>query len=489
MPESEPTAVLDAFKRNDNDSVSARAESAAAEGILAGRNAAAEKKGQRKAVAAEAAVLAIKETDAVFVLAAAGRAEPAAKVELASAAPAARRAAALVSPPMLEGPAPPPAHTEGGASGQSAERMGHGAETEEAARWPRGRGRRRSATQMSFRLARRRQSRLRNRTDNPDERRRWRTRGAVRRGAFGPKRRLRWRRPWTGLLLRRCRRTIIGHGGRRRSSSNESARPPPRNSESRRSDAPRHRGRALSRAHPPRRHRRKAFDGAADVAAPPSGVSRGPFPVVVPPGGFHPPRRRVRSAGVGGAAAAVAVLSGSPLHPCPAPCRPGAGHHRRRSACRRSLSRRRCRRQRTRRARPSTRRGHERSRAVAASGPPELFGWGGASVGADAAAGGALGPEVGAPAATRSQEGVVSGGRDSKHNPGMREWFRIDTEWLEAPSLHGGTAALLPRPASSATPCRDVRWSPRRSRSPRRSPDVAPSISFASIGRIAKLRA
>ena len=78
MPESEPTAVLDAFKRNDNDSVSARAESAAAEGILAGRNAAAEKKGQRKAVAAEAAVLAIKETDAVFVLAAAGRAEPAA---------------------------------------------------------------------------------------------------------------------------------------------------------------------------------------------------------------------------------------------------------------------------------------------------------------------------------------------------------------------------------------------------------------------------
>ena len=33
-----------------------------------------------------------------------------------------------------------------------------------------------------------------------------------------------------------------------------------------------------------------------------------------------------------------------------------------------------------------------------------------------------------------------------------------------------------------------VRWSPRRSRSPRRSPDVAP-ISFASIGRIAKLRA
>ena len=226
------------------------------------------------------------------------------------------------------------------------------------------------------------------------------------------------------------------------------------------------------------------------MAAPPSGVSRGPFPVVVPPGGFHPPRRRVRSAGVGGAAAAVAVLSRSPLHPCrravppgrrppsaeirmptfsePPPLPPPANAPR---------------------ARPSTRRGHERSRAVAASGPPELFGWGGASVGADAAAGGALGPEVGAPAATRSQEGVVSGGRDSKHNPGMREWFRIDTEWLEAPSLHGGTAALLPRPASSATPCRDVRWSPRRSRSPRRSPDVAPSISFASIGRIAKLRA
>ena len=205
---------------------------------------------------------------------------------------------------------------------------------------------------MSFRLARRRQSRLRNRTDNPDERRRWRTRGAVRRGAFGPKRRLRWRRPWTGLLLRRCRRTIIGHGGRRRSSSNESARPPPRNSESRRSDAPRHRGRALSRAHPPRRSigarplmgRRTWLRPQVECRG---DLSRSSFlPVVFTRHGgvcaqresAAPPRLSPCSAG----------------HRCirvAAPCRPGAGHHRRRSACRRSLSRRRCRRQRTRRAR------------------------------------------------------------------------------------------------------------------------------------------